>query len=104
MSDDALREAVEQIEAGNYDADLGAGVFKQRVARTGEGQAGGFRLILCFKAGERVFFVYGFAKSDRANIAPNETREFRKLAKVLFAIKDEQLDPMLKNGEFDELS
>lgn len=103
MSDDALREATEQIEAGNCDADLGAGVFKQRVARAGGGRSGGYRLILCFKAGERAFFVYGFAKSDRANIDLNETRGFRKLAKILLAITDEQLEPMLKNGDFDEL-
>ena len=33
ISDEALLEAVKQIEAGNYDANLGAGVYKQRIAR-----------------------------------------------------------------------
>ena len=40
-----LREAIKQIVAGNYDVDLCAGVFKQRVARPGEGQSGGYRVI-----------------------------------------------------------
>jgi len=69
ISDESLHEAVKQIEAGNYDADLGAGVFKQRIARSGEGQSGGYRVILCCKIEERAFFVYGFAKSSRVNIA-----------------------------------
>ena len=49
--EESLHEAVRQIEAGNFDADLGAGVFKQRIARPGEGSSGGYRVILCFKAG-----------------------------------------------------
>ena len=102
ISNESLHEAVKQIEAGNYDADLGAGVFKQRIARPGEGPASGYRVILCFKLERRTFFVYGFAKSSRANIAPDEIKEFRKLAKILFAMTDEQLERMLQNGDFDE--
>jgi len=103
IANESLREAVKLIEAGNYDADLGAGVFKQRVARPGEGQSGGYRVILCVKLEERAFFVYGFAKSSRNNIAQGETREFKKLAKILFAMTDEQLELMLQYGDFDEL-
>jgi hypothetical protein len=103
ISDESLHKAVKQLEAGSYDADLGAGVFKQRVARPGEGPSGGYRVILCFKLEERVFFVYGFAKSSRDNIAQDETKEFRKLAKILFAMSNEQLELMLQNGDFDEL-
>ena len=96
ISDEALYKAVTQIEDGNCDADLGSGVFKQRIARDGEGQSGGYRVILCFKAGARTFFVYGFAKSDRANITRNETREFKKLAKILFSMTDQQLESMVQ--------
>ena len=103
IPNESLQEAVRQIEAGNYDADLGAGVFKQRVARPGEGQSGGYRVILCCKLEERAFFVYGFAKSGKANITQDETREFKKLAKILFALTAEQLELMLQHGDFDEL-
>ena len=103
ISNESLQEAVRQIEAGDYDADLGAGVFKQRVARPGTGKSGGYRVILCFKLKERAFFVYGFAKSGKANIAWSETREFKKLAKILFAMTEEQLELMLQHGDFDEL-
>ena len=103
ISDESLLEAVKRIAAGNYDADLGAGVFKQRIARLGEGQSGGYRVILCFKSGERAFFVYGFAKSGKANITRDETGEFRKLAKILFAMTDGQIEVMMQNGDLYEL-
>lgn len=45
LTDDALRDAVERAEAGKIDADLGGGLIKQRVARSVEGRAGGFRTI-----------------------------------------------------------
>jgi len=104
VADETLHEAVRQIEVGNYDADLGGGVFKQRIARPGEGQSGGYRVVLCFKAGERAFYVYGFAKSKRDNVARNEIKEFKKLAKILFDMSDAQLELMLQNGDLDELS
>ena len=47
--------------------------------------------------------MYGFAKSSRANIAQDEAREFKKLAKILFAMTDEQLEIMLQHDDFDEL-
>jgi len=57
--DDELREAVNQLEAGQTDADLGGGVYKIRIARPGEGKSGGYRVIVFFKSEERTFFVYG---------------------------------------------
>ncbi|MDR1468350.1 MAG: type II toxin-antitoxin system RelE/ParE family toxin [Spirochaetaceae bacterium] len=40
----------------------------QRAVRSGGGKPGGYRVVVFFKSGERAFFVYGFAKSDRNNI------------------------------------
>jgi hypothetical protein len=49
------------------------------------------------------FFVYGFAKSSKANITQGEVREFKKLAKILLAITDEHFEVMLQGGEIEEL-
>jgi len=53
INDDELLNIVEQLEAGQPDADLGGGVFKIRIARPGEGKSGGYRVIVFFKSGER---------------------------------------------------
>lgn len=102
--DDSLKKAVEQLEAGKFDADLGGGVYKQRLARVGEGKSGGYRVLVCFRQGTRSFFMYGFPKSDRENITASERDDLKKLAKVLFSMTDEQLDAKVKAGAFQEIS
>ena len=80
LGDAALREAVRRAENGLIDADLGGGVIKQRIARQGGGRSGGYRTIVLFHSGKLAFFVYGFAKSDRENLRPDELAAFRLLA------------------------
>lgn len=46
-----LLEAAKAVASGQSDADLGGGVFKQRIARQGGGKSGGFRTIILFKVG-----------------------------------------------------
>jgi RelE toxin of RelE / RelB toxin-antitoxin system len=43
LRDDALCKAIGNVAAGLVDADLGRGLFKQRVARPGQGKRGGYR-------------------------------------------------------------
>ena len=80
LEDAALCEAIGRARRGLIDADLGGGVIKQRIARRGGGRSGGFRTIVLFRRGELAFFVYGFAKSDRANLRRDELATFRLLA------------------------
>ncbi|MBS2040848.1 type II toxin-antitoxin system RelE/ParE family toxin [bacterium] len=103
ISDDKLCEAVADAEQGQIDADYGGGVIKQRVSRPGEGKSGGFRVIVCFRQAERAFFVHGFAKSDKANLDSDEVKTYKQLAKILFALSDEDLEKALKNKDFTEV-
>lgn len=57
ITDAKLCDAVRNAERGMIDADYGGGVIKQRIARPNEGKAGGYRSIVFFRKGERVFFV-----------------------------------------------
>jgi hypothetical protein len=79
IGSESLREAVVRIGAGLIDADLGGGLIKQRVPRTGKGRSGGYRTIIAYRQGRRAVFLYGFAKSERENIGPDELVELRKL-------------------------
>ena len=66
ISDAALRKVALDLEAGLIEADLGRGLVKQRVARYGQGKRGGYRTQY------RAIFVFGFAKSSKANLDPVE--------------------------------
>lgn len=103
MADAELCEAVRRAEEGLIDADLGGGVIKQRLARKGQGKSGGFRSIVLFRRGEKAFFVYGFAKSDRDNIRRDELKAFRTLADEMLAYDDQTLKIVLRNGTLTEI-
>ncbi len=103
LSARALLEAAADVAQGNFDADLGGGVFKQRVARQGGGKSGGFRTILFFKAGRHTFFVYGFAKSERANVSEKELKALKKLASELLSYSAAQIAASEQAGELSEL-
>ena len=103
IDDSALRESVARIEAGAADADLGGGLFKQRLARTGQGKSGGYRTIIAVRRGERAFFLFGFAKNDRDNIETDELDEFRRLARAFLALNPQQLAALIADGDVKEL-
>jgi hypothetical protein len=101
--DGSLREAVERAERGLIDADLGGGLIKQRVARSGQGRSGGYRMIVVYRAKDRAFFVYGFAKNARGNIEDDELQTLRDLAAELLTREDAALERAIAGGELEEI-
>lgn len=80
LSAKALCMAVHEMTAGLYEADLGGGLLKKRIARPGHGKSGGFRTLVATNKGSRWIFVYGFAKSERENIDEKQEEGLKKLA------------------------
>jgi hypothetical protein len=108
IADSALVEAAARAEKGQIDADLGGGVIKQRIARPGQGKSKGYRTIIFFRRDEiagrtRAFFVYGFAKSQRANLDEFEDEQFKEAAKHVLALTERQLEERLIRGDFVEV-
>ena len=69
----------------------------------GQGRSKGYRTVILFRRRERAFFVYGFSKSQRANIDDDEEREFKKEAKHVLALTETHLAELLKKGDFVEV-
>ena len=86
-----------------WTANLGGGVYKMRIARSGEGKAGGYRIIVFFRSEERTFYVYGFAKSDRANISDKELKAYKEAAREYFSMTLAQLKERVRHGQLVEL-
>ena len=103
ISAEVLWKAMDRAEKGLVDADLGGGVIKQRIARPGESKSKGYRSIVLYRKGDKAFFVFGFPKSDLGNIRDDEQEQFKKAAKSILALSDEQIRQLIENGQFEEV-
>jgi hypothetical protein len=103
ISDDALQKAISRANKGMLDANLGGHVIKQRIARAGQGRSSGYRTIIIFRKEDKAFFVYGFAKNAQDNISKGELKAFKRAAKELLALSDEQIGLLLANKALIEV-
>ena len=103
IADRVLCDAIARLERGLIDADLGGGLLKQRIARPGQGRSGGFRTLLVYRVQTRSVFVYGFAKSERSNIEPDELVFWRKVAAAYLAMTDENIETAITSDELMEV-
>ena len=104
ITNESLCRAVREISTGLANANLGGGVYKQRIARQGQGKSGGFRTIIFFKAHRLAFFILGFAKNRKDNLEPDEVAALKDLAGRMLNYADKTIDLTLKNGTLQEIS
>jgi hypothetical protein len=103
IEDAQLCAVIDELSSGLVHANLGGGVYKQRLARKGQGKSGGFRSIVLFRLEERAFFVFGFAKNDRASLSTRDLKDLRYLAKEMFRYDDKELEVAVKHGSLQEV-
>lgn len=104
IGDEILLAAAVEALAGQVEADLGGYLFKKRVARRGAGKSGGYRTILGFRKGaNRVFFLFGFPKSERATVTPREQAALSLVAASLVHATDSQFAALILNGDIFEV-
>ena len=103
IADASLTATVEDAERGLIDADLGGGIIKQRVARTGQGKRGGYRVLIAFRSMDRSIFLYGFAKNERDNIEASELRTLKQVGAYWLAADDMQLLQAIQDGVLTEV-
>ena len=92
LDDAMLYAAAMEAHAGSFEANLGGGVIKKRIALAGRGKSGGARTIIVHHSGTHLFFVYGFAKNERSNIDPGELDAFKLLSRELLGYTAQQLE------------
>lgn len=97
IPDSDLRAAAERADGGHAEANYGGDLYKVRIARQGQGKSSGYRTLLCLRRGDKVFFMYGFPKSAKANINDKEERVYKKLGKELLTYTDAQIEILLTN-------
>ena len=104
VSDHSLRAAIERAGRGSIDADLGGGIVKQRVARSGQGRSGGYRVLIAYRAGSLAVFLYAFAKNERENIDPDELLSLREIGETWLAAGAQRIARALEAGILQEVT
>jgi hypothetical protein len=103
LDDEVLLAAVGEMEGGLIDAKLGGNVVKKRVVLPGRGKRGGARTLVVYRHASQAFFVYGFAKHERANISDKELKALKLLAAQLLGYTHPALVKSVKAGELIEV-
>lgn len=103
LTDELLCNAVDEIDLGLIDADLGGHLLKKRIATKGRGKSGSVRTLVTFSKGNRTIFMYGFEKSERANISQKEKKMLQELGKFYISLTDEELGSRLKSRALREI-
>jgi hypothetical protein len=103
MGDKALCKAVRDATARLIDADLGHGLIKQRVARPGQGKRGGYRTIIAFRVKDRAVFLFGFAKSRKADLEPDELADLVKVGARWLRADNDTIEAAIADDRLTEV-
>ena len=95
--------AIEEMERGLIDADLGGSIYKKRIGLQGVGKRSGGRVILATQFMKRWFFMYGFSKNERSNISRDELLYLQEMAKRLLHLTDDEIDIAINENELKEV-
>lgn len=97
IKDAELCMAIDCMNSGQWDADLGANVFKIRLNENRH------RSIVLSKTDTYWFFTYLFAKADQENISQDELKAFKKLAKDYALQSDKAITRQLASKHLLEI-
>jgi hypothetical protein len=104
LSDDLLCAAARDIEQGRYEADLGGGVCKKRIAVPGQGKSGSTRTLVAKQHPDAIIFLLGREKNAPGADFPDALVEVVKvIASNLHRQSLEKLDEMKTSGELKEI-
>ena len=104
LTDEQLYAAAKEVMAGQYEADLGGGVCKKRIAAGEQGKSGATRTLIAKKHQDAIFFVAGREKSDPGTDFSDKQVEAAKLvAKGLQGATEDKLKLLLAAGTIQEI-
>lgn len=103
ISNRSLLLALDEVERGLIDANLGGQLIKKRLAVGSKGKSGGVRTILVYQENKKAFFIYGFKKNEIDNIGITELKALKKLGELLLSKTDGDINLAIKSKELYEV-
>ena len=103
LTDTALLKAIDEMEQGLVDADLGGNIYKKRVALPGRGKSGSTRTLIATNRQNRWVFMFGFEKNDKENITQAELAYLQEVAQIFLGYSSDELQLAIDKGELLEV-
>lgn len=103
ISDEYLKTALSELEAGHFEANLGGYLYKKRVRFEGQGKSGSGRTIICYKKEDRAIFIHGFAKNEKENLSQKELHVFKEFSRIIMKLSASEIQIAIENGDFIEV-
>lgn len=104
INSEELFKALEELQSGNFDANLGSNIYKKRIKFTGQGKRRSGRTIICYKKNDRAIFIHGFNKNEKSNLSIKEFIALKEFAKILLSFSVDQLNIAIENGYLIEVT
>ena len=104
ITDAQLCSAAREILQGRYEADLGAGLCKKRIAKAGHGKSGSVRTLVAKQGTHGLFFVVGREKSDPgADFSAANLSAAKLIGAALQAASIKELEALVSAGTLKEI-
>lgn len=104
ISNDDLKTAAKEITEGIYEANLGGYLYKKRISNSSsKGKSAGSRLIIAYKKGSDLFFMYAFNKNERFSITDKDKMALKARAKIYFGMEKKEIEKAISAKIFYRL-
>ena len=104
LTDNALCAAAREILQGRFEADLGQGLCKKRIAVQGQGKSGATRTLVAKDGAHGLFFIAGRQKSDPGtDFSDANVAQAQILGQALQAASSAKLDELVSAGVLKEI-
>jgi hypothetical protein len=93
-----------EIQRGQYEADLGAGLCKKRIAIAGQGKSGSTRTLVAKDGGHGIFFIAGRQKGDPGtDFSDTNVAQAQVIGEALQRASSRKLDTLIEDGVLREI-
>ena len=104
LSDEQLCAAAQEIQRGQYEADLGSGLCKKRIAVPGQGKSGATRTLVAKEGIHGLFFIAGRLKSDPGtDFSDANVAQAQVIGEALQKASAKKLNALVEDGSLKEI-
>jgi hypothetical protein len=104
LTDAQLCLAAKEILLGQYEADLGSGLCKKRIAKAGQGKSSSTRTLVAKEGKNCIFFIAGREKSDPGTDFSTANIDAAKLiGSALQRANQAKIDELITEGTLKEI-